>query len=102
MACRGGKSHASMPGSYGAGAETRRNGKNVPPLPRPKLEAVRAGSVQDDLPEPCPSCGEEDGIVNAGCCRHGKAAGGIEIRNSVRHRRRMPDAAKGPEMTPQM
>ena len=34
--------------------------------------------------------------------RHVKAAGGIEIRNSVRHRRRMPDAAKGPEMTPQM
>lgn len=72
------------------------------PLPRPKLEAVRAGSVQDDLPESCPSCGEEDGIVNAGCCRHGKAAGGIEIRNSVRHRRRMPDAAKGPGMIPRM
>lgn len=36
------------------------------------------------------------------CCRHGKAAGGIEIRNSVRHRRRMPDAAKGPGMTPRM
>ena len=68
----------------------------------PKVEAVRAGSVQDDLPESCPSCGEEDGIVNAGCCRHGKAAEGIEIRNSVRHRRRMPDAAKGPGMTPRM
>ena len=75
-----------MPGSYGAGVETRGNGKSVPPLPRPKLEAVRAGSVQDDLPESCPSCGKEDGIVNAGCCRHGKAAGGIGIRNSVRHR----------------
>ena len=60
-----------MPGSYGAGAETRGNGKNVPPLPRPKLEAVRAGSVQDDLPESCPSCGEEDGIVNA--CAAGMA-----------------------------
>lgn len=29
-------------------------------------------------------------------------AGGIEIRNSVRHRRRMPDAAKGPGITPRM
>ena len=71
LSCRGGKSHASMPGSYGASAETRGNGKNVPPLPRPKLEAVRAGSVQDDLPESCPSCGEEDGIVNA--CAAGMA-----------------------------
>lgn len=60
-----------MPGSYGAGAETRGNGKNVPPLPRPKLEAVRAGSVQDDLSVPCPSCGDEDGIVNA--CAAGMA-----------------------------
>lgn len=55
-----------MPGSYGAGVETRGNGKSVPPLPRLKLEAVRAGSVQDDLPESCPLCGEEDGIINAG------------------------------------
>lgn len=71
LPCRGGKSHTSIPWSYGAGAETRANGKNVPPLPRPKLEAVRAGSVQDDLPESCPSCGEEDGIVNA--CAAGMA-----------------------------
>lgn len=34
LSCRGGKSHASMPGSYGAGAETRGNGKNVPPAPQ--------------------------------------------------------------------
>lgn len=33
LSCRGGESHASMPGSYGAGAETRGNAKSVPPAP---------------------------------------------------------------------
>lgn len=34
LSCRGGKSHVSMPGSYGAGAKTRGNGKSVPPAPQ--------------------------------------------------------------------
>lgn len=81
LSFRGGEAHTSMPGRDAAGSGTRGNGMSGYPLPKPKMEAVRAGSVQDDLPVSCPPCGEEDGIVNAWRCRHGKAAGEKKSKN---------------------